>query len=85
VLTRVTRVRRSDFEPVGTCEAKGGRLKVGAVDHFQLIAQNGTVVVHALFIANVSAFSEQNVVFTPTDVVGDPLDFATLELNYDPL
>ena len=64
---------------------KKAPLKGIAVDHFQLIAQNGTVVVHAFFIANVSAFSEQNVVSTPTHVVGDPLDFATFELRCDPL
>jgi hypothetical protein len=56
-----------------------------AIDHFELIAQNGTVVVHAFFIANMSVAANGDATFTPTVIVGDPLDFTTLALHCDPL
>jgi hypothetical protein len=48
-----------------------------AIDHFQLIAQNGPVAVHAFFIANVSIDANDVPTLTPTLSVGDPLDFAS--------
>ncbi len=57
-----------------------------ATDSFDLIAQDGTVKVHAFFIAKAKVKNEEGEgTLTPVYVAGDPLSFETFEAHCDAL
>lgn len=74
-----------DYAFSSITSGKKAPFKGVAIDHFELIAQNGTVAVHAFFIADATSGPGDEGTLTPTYTVGDPLDFTTFAPHCDPL